>query len=65
MQERGPYVYREEEMKIDVNFQSNLVNFHLWRRQTFDAKATRSQCGRDCTEDDKVKLLILPIKCRY
>ncbi|KAK2162658.1 hypothetical protein LSH36_94g03002 [Paralvinella palmiformis] len=54
--ERGPYVYREVEMKVDVRFVNKQIQFYPWRRQYFDAELTKAECP-DCTETDNITII--------
>ena len=59
VKERGPYIYREQETKMYVEFPGTSVRFRDWRHQVFDAAKTAEECGTSCTEHDMVRFILI------
>ena len=57
MSQRGPYVYREERMKINEEQEGDMLNFGEYKEYKFDSEMS---C-EGCSEDDEMRILNLPL----
>ena len=55
--QRGPYVYREERMKINEEQEGDMLNFGEYKEYKFDSEMS---C-EGCSEDDEMRILNLPL----
>jgi len=57
MTQKGPYVYREERMRMNEQQEGDMVSFGEYKEYIFDSD---SSCA-GCSEDDEMRILNLPL----
>ena len=57
MSQRGPYVYREERLKMNEEQEGDMLNFGEYKEYKFD----RELSCESCSEEDEMRILNLPL----